>query len=389
MEMPKVSVVMSVYNGQPWLSQAVNSILDQSLRALEFVVVDDGSVDGSWETLESFASQDKRLVLLRNERNLGFARAQNRAIATARSEFIACQDQDDVSLPDRLQRQVDYLEGNPEVGVVAVWPQFMNEHGDFIEPGSFRYESDSQRLSTLLLVSYCICGPSIMVRRNWLMGADPYDPDMRAAEDYDLLPRLSEKTRVANLPDRLYLYRQHADSVSHRYRPIQMHNNTAAREAALQRRFGAYPPEDLHVLVSRGYFRAALVAYGLHRSEEARRSLCGALRLEPRVSVQSSQAGEELLRYLVNFPCSDRYAFLESVFADLLPRNGAMNREKSRILGMLHMGEVFDGIRDGRPEALDRHWLAGVKSDPRWLLNRGVWAVGLRHGVSRLTGRKN
>jgi hypothetical protein len=321
------------------------------------------------------------MTVLRNEQDRGFAASQNRAIASARGEFVACQDQDDVSLPVRLARQVEVLERDPSVGLVGVWPQYTDDFGAFIEPGRFAYEVANERLRDFLMEGYCLCGPTIVVRRG-LLGRDPYDSTFKAAEDFDLLLRLTEITRPANVPERLYLYRQHAHSVSHVRRQIQMHSVAAAREAALRRRFRAEAPRDLVSHIARGYLRAGYVALGMRQMETGRESIAGAQRLAPEPALFARLAGDELMRYLVNFPHDDPQRVVEAAFVGLLPRTRALQRQRSRILGRVHIAQVFDGFPSRTPGALLPRLWAGVRSDPRWLLNRGVWAIGVREAVA-------
>ena len=115
--MPKVSVVMSVYNAEPYLEAAIDSILNQTFRDFEFVIVDDGSTDGSTEILEKYAKGDSRIRLVHNAFNKGLIRSLNRGVKLAKGEYIARQDGDDVSLPQRLASQVQFLDEHPEIGV--------------------------------------------------------------------------------------------------------------------------------------------------------------------------------------------------------------------------------------------------------------------------------
>src|SRR3990167_10971452 len=107
---PKISVIMSVYNGMPFLKEAVASILKQTYRNFEFIIVDDGSRDKSWEYLKSL--KDTRIKLLKNGRNLGLAASLNKALKKAKGDFIARMDADDVSFPQRLETQIKFLEKN-------------------------------------------------------------------------------------------------------------------------------------------------------------------------------------------------------------------------------------------------------------------------------------
>ena len=125
MSRPKVSVVMSVYNGERYLSEAIESILQQTFTDFEFIIVDDGSTDGTGSILGNCT--DSSIVHLRNRENIGLTRALNRGLEVASGEFVARQDVDDVSFPSRLARQVSYLEKNPSVGVLGTQMEMVDE----------------------------------------------------------------------------------------------------------------------------------------------------------------------------------------------------------------------------------------------------------------------
>src|SRR5438105_464155 len=129
MSNPQVSIVMSVYNGQPFLEETVKSILSQTFTDYEFVIIDDSSVDDTWEVLTRYADHDQRLVLRRNERNMGVVLSLNRGLDLAKGKFIVRQDADDISLPQRIEKQVNYLEAHPECGLVGTDLQFVDING--------------------------------------------------------------------------------------------------------------------------------------------------------------------------------------------------------------------------------------------------------------------
>ena len=125
--MPLVSVIMPVYNGEKYLAEAIDSILGQSFTDFEFLIVDDGSQDNSAEIIRSYEKRDRRIRFIQLERNMGAAAARNRGIAAATGKFITMMDCDDISLPERLQKQVDFMQSNPEIGAVGVCGQAVNE----------------------------------------------------------------------------------------------------------------------------------------------------------------------------------------------------------------------------------------------------------------------
>jgi len=200
--MPKVSVVMSVFNGARTLREAVDSILSQTFTDFEFIIIDDGSTDGTWGILNGY--DDPRIRLLRNEENIGLTRSLNKGLALVQGEYIARMDADDISLPERLERQVDCLDSRPEVGVVGTnyWELTpTNERRPMVVP----LTDMSVRL--WLLFHNAIVHSSAMVRRTTLEQIGYYDEALPYAQDYDLWTRVAVVSELANLPDRLLLLR--------------------------------------------------------------------------------------------------------------------------------------------------------------------------------------
>ncbi len=126
---PVVSVLMPTYNGERFLRPAIESILNQTFRDFELIVIDDGSRDQTAEILREFAARDNRILVLTNERNLGIAAATNRGLAAARGEFVALQDHDDISLPHRIQTELEFLHSHPEIALVGSAATLIDENG--------------------------------------------------------------------------------------------------------------------------------------------------------------------------------------------------------------------------------------------------------------------
>lgn len=207
---PIVSVVMPVYNGEPYLKKAVESILKQTFNDFEFIIIDDGSTDNSWEILKAYAAQDSRVVLSRNPENIKLIKTLNKGLSLARGEHIARMDADDISLPERLARQVAYLQRHPEVGLLGT--------------GYYRLYPDGQRelrqppstntgLRWRLLFGTPMCHASVMFRRRLFeTGEFNYHP-FPHVEDYELFSRLLKYTCAASLPNPFYIVRMHQNSI--------------------------------------------------------------------------------------------------------------------------------------------------------------------------------
>ncbi len=208
MAAPVVSVVMPVYNGERFLAEAVESVLGQTYANFELVAVDDASTDASGRILDRY--RDPRVRVLTNERNLGGAKSANRGITEARGVYVARLDQDDVSLPQRLEKQVEFLERHPEIALVGTWAEIIDEEGR--EIGHRRFATESNDLYRLLLKFCALVHSSVMFRRAPVLAAGGYGTGAlgRYCRDYELWLRLSETVRLANLPEVLVKYRVHS-----------------------------------------------------------------------------------------------------------------------------------------------------------------------------------
>lgn len=213
MNQPAISVIMAVHNGLAFISDAVESILRQSLTDLEFIVVDDGSSDGTGDWLRQRAQSDARLVVLRQS-NQGLTKSLNRAIGRASGALIARMDGDDIALPNRFAVQKDYLDANPDV--VMVGSEVMLITDDGISLGPRRHAQDHCEIRRRLLVGDggALTHPAVMIRKSALDAVGGYDEEFVTAQDLDLFLRLSEFGRVANLDATLLLWRQHPSSVN-------------------------------------------------------------------------------------------------------------------------------------------------------------------------------
>ncbi len=207
---PAISVIMPVYNRATLVGEAIESILTQTFTDFELIIVDDASQDNSAEIIRSYAARDDRIRCLMLEQNTGNASARNRGLEVARGEFVACMDDDDISLPERLEKQVAFLRANPEIGVVGVEAMMTDHQLNPLQPYSRLGTSHARIAYDLLQIGDCIVGASMMMRRETLEACGGYDESLPSSPDIELVARLIPRTRLANLPEQLYLYRQHA-----------------------------------------------------------------------------------------------------------------------------------------------------------------------------------
>ncbi len=249
---PRVTVLMCVYNGLPYLPLAMDSILSQSFADFEFLIVEDGSQDASWEMLEKFAARDSRVRLVRNPRNLGLTRSLNVGLEHARGQLIARQDSDDISLPQRLALQVEFMDRHPQVGLLGSQVSVIDEHGRFSGLTSLNPLGDAGIRLLMLLHTAFVAGTAVYRRGQLEKHGLRYDVEMLHAEDYDFYARLLTLTQGATLPQPLMLYRVHSASVSSTYTDIQ---ERTAERIALQNfaRAGLaqdWPPERVRLMRS-------------------------------------------------------------------------------------------------------------------------------------------
>ncbi|MEC2159784.1 glycosyltransferase [Virgibacillus halodenitrificans] len=188
--MPKISVIMGVYNGEKYLHDAVLSILNQTFKDFELIICDDGSSDKSLEIINDFRKQDKRVVLLRNQRNIGLASSLNKCIEVAKGKYIARMDCDDLSLEDRFEKQVVFLENNPDIDIVGGQVNLFDGDGIY---GVRKLEHSYNKINVFKRTFFI--HPTVMMRREILISVGGYTvaPYTYRTEDYDLWCKLCEK----------------------------------------------------------------------------------------------------------------------------------------------------------------------------------------------------
>lgn len=214
---PLVSVLMSVKDGMPFLPEAMDSILGQTLGDLELIVLEDGSKDGSGEMAASYAERDARVRLEKNPGNLGLAASLNRGLRLARGKYIARQDADDVSLPERLARQTAFMEARPQVILSGAAVLLVDEKGRDIADAIGRQPCSDAAIRWKMLITNAFHHSTVMLRPEALAARGlSYNAALPFAQDYDLWSRLLRHGQGANLPEALLRFRQHPGQASQR-----------------------------------------------------------------------------------------------------------------------------------------------------------------------------
>lgn len=249
---PAVSVLMPVYNGDRYLGEAIESILNQSFTDFEYIIVEDGSSDNTPSILKDYAAQDSRIVLINNEQNLGLPKSLNKGLSYARGRYVARMDADDISLPERLKTQIEFMEKHPNIGALGTAVR--------------RIDSEGRPIKTMVLpthhgvILWRLCfgtpfvHPTMLIRRELLTKVNGYDVDFANAQDRELWQRLSAASRLANLPDVHLLYRDHLEGVSKKHAERRRHFSARAGQRLITRLLGYEVPYEVCYALRRGRF---------------------------------------------------------------------------------------------------------------------------------------
>ncbi len=202
---PAVSIVMAAYNGEGTIGRALDSIIEQTFTDWELIVIDDGSTDATANVVQGYAARDPRIRLFRNESNLELSASLNKGIGLARADLIARADDDDINLPQRLERQVAYMQEHNETDVLGTAAYLLDETGQRVSV--FMHPTTHAELKNLPFLKIQFFHPSVMIRRSFFDKVGLYDPGYPNAEDKELWLRgLSAGCHYANLPEPLIEY---------------------------------------------------------------------------------------------------------------------------------------------------------------------------------------
>jgi glycosyltransferase involved in cell wall biosynthesis len=208
-EQPLVSVIIPVYNTEKYVGEAIESILNQTYKNLEILILDDASTDRTPEIVEEYAKKDLRIKVFHNEKNLNIAGNRNKGVNLSRGKYIIWQDADDISAPTRVEKQVKLMEENPEVGICGGYIHSFNEHG--LMDTRMYDESDGPLRNNIFKFSP-VAQPSAIVRKECFDTLGNYNLSLPAAEDLDFSFRVGTKYKFANVQEVVILYREHQSS---------------------------------------------------------------------------------------------------------------------------------------------------------------------------------
>lgn len=203
--MPPLTVLMSVHNGLPYLTAAIESILAQSYRDFDFLIIDDASEDDSAVVIHSYASKDRRIRMITNLTKLGLGAALNLGVSEATSPLVARMDADDIAMPNRLEAQMMYMQSHPSTAVLGTWAHDIDDDSKIV--GERRVPVHCRDITRLVWANPFVHS-SVMLNRALILEAGSYDPTLAKRQDYDLWFRcVAHQYALANLPHYFMQYR--------------------------------------------------------------------------------------------------------------------------------------------------------------------------------------
>ena len=209
---PKISLIMSVYNGEDYLSETIDSIINQTFKEWEFIIINDCSNDKTEEILKEYASRDSRIKVHTNETNLRLPSSLNKALLLAEGKYIARMDADDIAFPTRLQKQFDFMEANPDVDLSSC--RFLTLKNGVFSSGGCGGKGDNESIKALLLVTNPILHPGIIAKAEAIKNLG-YDKNFTCTEDMELWTRfVLEGKKIEILSEYLMIYRLHDKQIT-------------------------------------------------------------------------------------------------------------------------------------------------------------------------------
>lgn len=203
----KISVIMSVYNAEKYLAEAMDSILSQTYPDFELIVINDKATDRSDEILEGYARKDSRVIVLKNEQNIGLTKSLNRGLAIAKGEYIARMDADDICVPERFEKQVAFLNAHPDYSFVSCIGRYIDENGNAEQLRLF--PETNEEIYAMMPKVDAVMHPGVMFRREDIAKIGNYCEDFRVVQDYDLWFRgMAAGYKFYNIQEPLVLFRR-------------------------------------------------------------------------------------------------------------------------------------------------------------------------------------
>jgi len=284
-------------------------------------------------------------------------------------------------LPDRFEKQLAYFDRHPDVGLLGTRPIFIDENDEIIQDSSYIFVSRPEDIPSRLMDNNCIHHGSIMVRKEIIDQVGFYKVELEPSEDYDLWLRISEISKIANLEEGLYKYREHKQSISSKKRTIQMRNKAIALERAIIRRCGPHAAETEFKNASRDYFRAAIIGFISYSKEDARDSLEKCLTLYPKFLEQNDLVYDIIRKYTLDKDPKEAIPLIQEIFSSLLPEKASLSKVYARLVSEKYIDIFFQEINDPDTKQARQSLIKGIRLNPGWLLNRGIISYLLKHSL--------
>lgn len=235
---PKISVIMAVYNGEKYLRESIESILNQTYKDFEFIIVDDGSTDQTGELLKEHQRNDPRVKIITNSQNIGLTKSLNKAIRIAKGRYIARQDGDDVSLSQRLEKQIEFLKKNPEIKILGTFAYGINQKGELLRKEIPPVSPQKVKKNHIKRNSFI--HTSIIIEKETLNKVGLYyNERFKTSQDYELWFRVLKIAQGANLPLFLVKKRYLPEMISLKKEKIQLKNTLFLQKQMIKS--GDYP----------------------------------------------------------------------------------------------------------------------------------------------------
>lgn len=227
-----VVVLLTVYNRKS-VSNTIESVLKQSFKDFVLLIIDNASDDGTYELLKEYAKKDSRIIVIQNDKNMGQTYSLHRGMSMANGKYIARIDADDIMTPQRLQRQYDFLEKNPDYGFCGSWVQIITDDDKLLL--KIRMPVTDKGMRAVQRVSCAVYHPSVMMRKSTLDENDiVYDETLKMAEDYDMWRQLLLVSKGCNIPEVLTYYRRGKENDSYHHRSVTRREDYLVRQRVVE-----------------------------------------------------------------------------------------------------------------------------------------------------------
>ncbi len=247
---PSLTVLMSVYNGELYIKEAVESILNQTFRDFEFVIIDDGSTDNTFNIISQYS--DKRLVILSNPKNMGLSYSLNRGIEFSNAKYIARMDADDIANADRLKIQYEHMK-NHNIDICGSWFETFGDGGSIV----YKLPVTEDEIRSYILFDSPLAHPTVMFKReHFIKNRLYYNNNAPKAEDYELWSRVLFCSKIENIPQVLLKYRRHSNQEGQQYNGIQIESANRVREYILKRVGIKFDRDEFELHCKLSYFES-------------------------------------------------------------------------------------------------------------------------------------